>query len=224
MFTSILMPTFVCLLFPLTSATRLFHMAMDRYLYLWQISANGNEYVGGNQYKPFPKAAACGAKIKACGVSYGSQKTGSKNKKSTKLKAMRAMSDDEVAFELLGSVADSSGEDPMTPQAMAYLAEALSELPHNDDTFEWNAVFNRLDPDALKDRTFSLHVFIKTDKGLGELPYTSDGRIDVTELHLRKEYCGSYGGFVTFMGDMPGHVHKVGPQVTGIQLSQLLNG
>lgn len=91
-------------------------MAMDRYLYLWQIASNGNEYVGGSQYKPFPKAAACGAKIKSCGVSYGSHKTGSQNKKSTSLKAMRAMSDDEVALELLGSIADTSGDDPMTPQ------------------------------------------------------------------------------------------------------------
>lgn len=93
-------------------------MAMDRYLYLWQIASNGNEYVGGSQWKPFPKAAACGAKIKSCGVSYGSTKTGSKNKKSNKtsLKAMAAMSDDEVAAELLGSVADTSGDDPMTPQ------------------------------------------------------------------------------------------------------------
>lgn len=188
----------------------LFHMAMDRYLYLWQIASNGNEYVGGNQYKPFPKAVACGAKIKSCGVSYGSHKTGSQNKKSTSLKAMRVMSDDEVALELLGSVADTSGDDAMSPQAIAYLAEALQELPHNPDTFEWNAVFNRLDPNALKDRTFSLHVFLNNrgSQGLGQLPYTDSGRIDVTELHLREDYCGSYGGFVTYMGDMPGHIHK----------------
>jgi hypothetical protein len=62
------------------------------------------------------QAVACGAKIKSCGVSYGSHKTGSQNKKSTSLKAMRAMSDDEVALELLGSVADTSGDDAMSPQ------------------------------------------------------------------------------------------------------------
>lgn len=90
------------------------------------------------------------------------------------------------------------------------MAEALRELPHNPDTYEWNAVFNRLDPNALKDRTFSLHVFLTNGKPLGKLPYTENGRIDVTDLHLREEYCGSYGGFVTYMGDMPGHVHKVG--------------
>lgn len=98
----------------------------------------------------------------------------------------------------------------LPPQAIAYLAEALQELPHNPDTYEWNAVFNRLDPNALKDRTFSLHVFLNNrGQGLGELPHTDSGRIDVTELHLRQEYCGSYGGFVTYMGDMPGHIHKV---------------
>jgi hypothetical protein len=185
-------------------------MALDRYLYLWQIAANGNEYVGGSQWKPFPKAAACGAKIRACGVSYGSQKTGSSNRKATNLKAMRAMTDDEVAADLLGSVADTSGDDPMTPQAKAYLVEALRELPRNTDTFEWKAVLNRLDPSALKDRTFSLHVFFNNGAGLGQLPRTDNGRIDIPALTLRQEYCGSYGGFITWMGDMPGHVHKVG--------------
>lgn len=185
-------------------------MAMDRYIYLWQIAANGNEYMGANHYKPFPTAANCGAKLKSCGVSYGSSKTGSNNKKkSNNLKSSRLMSDDEVALELFGSVSDASGDDPMTPQAMSYLTEALAELPHNDDTYEWSAVFNRLDPSALKDRTFSLHVFLNSDGQLGQLPHEANGRIDVTELHLRPDYCGSYGGFVTWMGDMPGHVHKV---------------
>jgi hypothetical protein len=36
-------------------------MAMDRYLYLWQIASNGNEYVGGSQYKPFPKVCVLSA-------------------------------------------------------------------------------------------------------------------------------------------------------------------
>lgn len=184
-------------------------MAMDRYLYLWQIAANGNEYVGGNHFKPFPKASDCGARLKSCGVSYGSPKTGSKNKKSTSLKSMKVMSDDEVAKELLGSVADVSGDDPLTPQAVSYLAEALQELPTSPDTYDWNAVFNRLDPSALQDRTFSLHVFVNDGKSLGPLPTTEKGWIDITELHLREDYCGSYGGFVTWMGDMPGHVHKV---------------
>lgn len=41
-------------------------MAMDRYLYLWQVAAQDHAYAGSNNYKPFPKSASCGGNLASC--------------------------------------------------------------------------------------------------------------------------------------------------------------
>jgi hypothetical protein len=97
-----------------------------------------------------------------------------------------------------------SGGDPTAPQARAYLANYLSSLPDGGGLggYRWSLVLDDVNPAALRDRVYGLHVLLlPRDPGgnvglVPALPH-KEGRIDMVALRQLPGYCGSNAGFNT---------------------------
>lgn len=185
--------------------TRLHHVNVDRLLFLYQ--ASSNDYAGGSIYSPFPSSVICGENIGQCGYSYG----GSSSSQLAENGSPSTFLDFGVGAprRLLEDDTGSSGGDPRSPQARAYLQRYWQELTDGYKGYSWRLVVDQFNPNALNNRTFGLHVLLDSNNGSQPL-MVNNSTVDLSAMRLLPNYCGSYAGFDTFMPSMGDRVSMLG--------------
>lgn len=165
-------------------------------LFLFQTSADDWQS-SISDFSPFPASVSCGENIGKCGYSYGD---------SGRSQVAEAFSDFMTSGaaskrRLMQEAPLTTGGDPHSPQARAYLSRYLQDLNGGYNGYRWRLVVDNFNPNALKNRTFGLHVLI-SDQLEGQLPMMDGGKVDLTDVRLLPNYCGSYSGFNTYMPEM----------------------
>lgn len=194
---------------------RLHHSNVDRLLFLFQASTG--TYIGTSNYIPFPNSAACGENIGRCGYSYDDT-----SGRSTFSQRLSSMFLQNGSSRRLLDIEDpmTTGGDPQSPQARAYLSRYLQDLNAGYQGYSWRLVLNDFNPNVLKNRTYGLHVLIKGSSDV-QLPMVDDSTVDPSAMRLLPNYCGSYSGFNTFMPEMARDRVSADSVRTSVQQQQL---
>ncbi|KAF8056830.1 sdr42e1 [Scenedesmus sp. PABB004] len=203
----------------------LHHVNVDRLLFLFQSSSA--QYLGTSWYAPFGSADACGEVVADCGYAYGAggpavagrhsldniprlpplgggrRGAGAGAGASAATGAARRLRSADAAAATAAAALDdgTASGDPGSPAARAYLARYVSALTGGYAGYSWSAVISRLNPAALRDRKYALHVLLaspRTAPGARALPAQPGGGVDVNALRGWPEYCGSNAGFNTY--------------------------
>jgi hypothetical protein len=95
--------------------------------------------------------------------------------------------------------AEGVGSDENSTRMQQYLHQYIDSLTGGYNGYSWSAVIEGLNPMALREHTYAMHVLVN-DGACAEagVPMTADGqRIDMLQLRKMDAYCGSNAGWNT---------------------------
>eukprot|EP00883_Tetradesmus_obliquus_P008134 jgi/Sobl393_1/18821/SZX79129.1 len=210
----------------------LLHVNIDRLLVLHQIGTG--DYFGLSNYEPFPEAAACGSNTQDCGYTYEERvappqtptigwSVGGSAQGAMRLAGnpnaiqnSNDSSDSQQGSVAISSVQSDAGRvqtyEPAagisagsnSTRLQQYLRQYINSLTGGYNGYSWSAVIDGLNPMALREHTYAMHVLVN-DGACAEagLPMTADGqRIDMLQLRKMDAYCGSNAGWNTMAPGM----------------------
>jgi hypothetical protein len=202
---------------------RLLHVNIDRLLVLYQVSTG--EYFGLSNYQPFPEAAACGSNTQDCGYTYeervpptqtptsgwalggsaagsmrlaGNANANNNNNSQESLVSISSVAADAGVVQTY-EPAEGLGSDGNATKMQQYLRQYLNSLTGGYNGYSWSAVIEGLNPMALREQTYAMHVLVNYGAcAEARLPMTADGQsIDMLQLRKMDAYCGSNAGWKT---------------------------